>query len=150
MIALASDHAGYELKNKIFDKLSQFGLTVYDFGTNSSDSVDYPDYAHRLTRSILDGESAFGILLCGTGNGICMTANKWRGIRAALCWNVEIAELSRQHNDANVLCLPARFINDELAIDIVLKFLDTEFEGGRHSKRVNKIDPNIRIFDNLL
>lgn len=150
MIAIASDHAGFRLKNVIFDKLTEFGLTVYDFGTNSEDSTDYPDYAHRVTRSLSEGESAMGILLCGTGNGICMTANKWQGIRAALCWNVEVAELSRLHNDANVLCLPARFLTEDQALDIVMKFLDTEFEGGRHLRRVKKIDPSLRIFDDLM
>lgn len=147
MISIASDHAGVLLKNVIFDWLTQQELTVYDLGTNSTDSVDYPNYAHSLVHTILDQKSVIGILICGTGNGVCMAANKWKGIRAALCWNPEIASLSRKHNDANVICLPARFLSDELAIQIVMEFLNTEFEGGRHKKRVDKIDPNLKIFN---
>jgi ribose 5-phosphate isomerase B len=145
MIAIGSDHAGYEMKEALINWISEQGVPVIDFGPESTESVDYPDYAHAVTASILDEESVIGILICGTGNGICMTANKWRDIRAALCWNSEIASLARQHNNANVLCLPARFISIEEAIGIVEIFLDTEFEGGRHEKRVDKINPSISI-----
>jgi len=145
MIAIGSDHAGYEMKEALINWISEQGISVIDFGPESTESVDYPDYAHAVTASILDEESVIGILICGTGNGICMTANKWRDIRAALCWNSEIASLARQHNNANVLCLPARFISIEEAIEIVEVFLDTEFEGGRHEKRVDKINPSISI-----
>jgi ribose 5-phosphate isomerase B len=145
MIAIGSDHAGYEMKEALINWISEQGVPVIDFGPESTESVDYPDYAHAVTASILDDESVIGILICGTGNGICMTANKWRDIRAALCWNSEIASLARQHNNANVLCLPARFISIEEAIGIVEIFLDTEFEGGRHEKRVDKINPSISI-----
>jgi len=141
MIAIGSDHAGYEMKEALINWVAQQEIPVIDFGTDSAESVDYPDYAHAVTASILDGESVIGILICGTGNGICMTANKWRDIRAALCWNPEIASLARQHNNANILCMPARFISIEDAIQILEVFLDTEFEGGRHEKRINKINP---------
>jgi ribose 5-phosphate isomerase B len=143
MIAIGSDHAGFEIKEAIIEWLTQNEIPVTDFGTVSNESVDYPDYAHAVVGSILDEESVIGILICGSGNGICMTANKWRDIRAALCWNPEIATLSRLHNNANVLCLPGRFLNVEQSIQIVECFLDTEFEGGRHEKRVNKINPSI-------
>jgi ribose 5-phosphate isomerase B len=145
MIAIGSDHAGYEMKEALINWISEQGVPVIDFGPESTESVDYPDYAHAVTASILDEESVIGILICGTGNGICMTANKWRDIRAALCWNSEIASLARQHNNANVLCLPARFISIEESIRIMEVFLDTEFEGGRHEKRVDKINPSISI-----
>jgi ribose 5-phosphate isomerase B len=145
VIAIGSDHAGYEMKEALINWISEQGIPVIDFGPESTESVDYPDYAHAVTASILDEESVIGILICGTGNGICMTANKWRDIRAALCWNSEIASLARQHNNANVLCLPARFISIASSIEIVEVFLDTEFEGGRHEKRVDKINPSISI-----
>jgi ribose 5-phosphate isomerase B len=145
MIAIGSDHAGYEMKEALINWLVEQEIPVIDFGPDSTESVDYPDYAHAVTASVLDEESVIGILICGTGNGICMTANKWRDIRAALCWNSEIAGLSRQHNNANVLCLPARFISIEESIRIMEIFLDTEFEGGRHEKRVDKINPSISI-----
>jgi ribose 5-phosphate isomerase B len=143
MIAIGSDHAGFEMKEALINWISEQGIPVTDFGTLSTESVDYPDYAHAVTASILDEESVIGILICGTGNGICMTANKWRDIRAALCWTPEIASLARQHNDANVLCLPARFLSIDHALQILEVFLDTEFEGGRHEKRVNKINPSL-------
>ena len=143
MIAIGSDHAGYEMKEALINWLSEQEIPGIDFGPDSTDSVDYPDYAHAVTASVLDEESVIGILICGSGNGICMTANKWRDIRAALCWNTEIAGLARQHNNANVLCMPARFISIEEAIRIMEVFLDTEFEGGRHEKRVDKINPSI-------
>lgn len=141
MIAIGSDHAGYEMKSAIINWLEQNEISVVDFGSYSTESVDYPDYAHSVVGSIVDEENIIGILICGSGNGICMSANKWKNIRAALCWNKEIASLSRQHNNANVICLPARFISIDESIEILETFLDTEFEGGRHENRVNKINP---------
>ena len=138
-IALGSDHAGYELKLEIRSFLLNLGHTVVDFGTNSSDSMDYPDVAHPLSNSVADNECDFGILICGSANGMAMTANKNKDIRAAICWDVEIAALARKHNNANILCLPARFISNELAFQIVETFLTTAFEFGRHEQRVNKI-----------
>lgn len=138
-IIIASDHAGYELKESIIKHFdSEFEWV--NAGTYSSDSVDYPDYAHPLAEKVAKGEYKYGILICGTGNGIGMTANKHAGVRAALCWNTEIAALARQHNDANVLVLPARFILKEDAFKIVEEFFSTAFEGGRHSRRVEKIN----------
>ena len=138
-IALASDHAGYNLKQVVINYLTQNGATTHDFGCYSTDSCDYPDYAHPLAIAIEKGEYDFGITICSTGNGISMTANKHQGIRAALCWDVPIARLARQHNNANVLGLPANFISQELAIEMVQTFFTTDFEGGRHERRVNKI-----------
>ena len=132
MIAIGSDHAGVEMKEALINWISEQGIPVTDYGTSTKDSVDYPDYAHVVAGSILDGESVIGILICGTGNGISMTANKWRDIRSAICWNTEIAKLSRQHNNANILALPARFISIEESIKIVEVFLDTEFELCSH------------------
>lgn len=138
-VIIASDHAGYELRCKIERKFN--GLFSFkSIGTFSSDSVDYPDFAHPLAESISIGEYEYAILLCGTGNGVAMCANKHKNVRAALCWNKEIAALSRQHNNANVLVLPARFISEELAFEIVETFFSTNFEGGRHERRVNKIN----------
>lgn len=142
-ISIGNDHAGYALKFEIVKMLHYMGHEVINFGTDLADSVDYPDYAHAVMNSLTTGETELSILICGTGNGICMTANKWKGIRAALCWKPEIAILARQHNDANVLCLPARFLETEEALNIVEVFLETEFEGGRHQNRINKINPNI-------
>jgi ribose 5-phosphate isomerase B len=138
-IALGADHAGYESKLEIRSLLLNLGHTVVDFGTNSLDSMDYPDIAHPLSNSVANNESDFGILICGSANGMAMTANKNKDIRAAICWNVEIAALARKHNNANILCLPARFISNELAFQIVETFLTTAFEYGRHELRVNKI-----------
>lgn len=138
-VAMCSDHAGYELKNIIQGYLESQDVKYTDFGTNSTDSCDYPDFAHPCAEAIEKGECYPGIAMCGSGNGIQMTLNKHQGIRAALCWTVELAKLARQHNDANVLVLPARFIEPTLALDIVDAFLNTEFEGGRHVNRVNKI-----------
>lgn len=138
-IIIASDHAGYELKEKIISNFRK----DYDFenyGPFSSESVDYPDYAHPVAEKITQGEFEYGILICGTGNGIGMTANKHAGIRAALCWNKEIAALARQHNNANVLVLPARFITENEAFEVFKTFFSTGFEGGRHQRRVEKID----------
>jgi ribose 5-phosphate isomerase B len=138
-IAIGSDHAGFEYKQALKLSLQSKGLKVLDFGTHSTDSVDYPDFAHPVAHSVEKQESNFGILLCGSGNGVAITANKHAGIRAALCWSVELAQLARQHNDANVLCLPARFVSLEEAQAMVEAFLNTAFEGGRHSNRVGKI-----------
>ncbi|MBQ9440001.1 MAG: ribose 5-phosphate isomerase B [Paludibacteraceae bacterium] len=138
-IALASDHAGLVMKQAIARYLENEHIQIHDFGTHTPDSCDYPDYAHPLALAVEAGEYDFGIIVCGSGNGINMTANKHQGIRSALCWMPELAQLARAHNNANVLALPARFIAHELAIEIVEAFLNTLFEGGRHQKRVNKI-----------
>ena len=138
-IAMCSDHAGYELKNKIKEHLAAKGYTVVDFGTDSEASCDYPDYAHPCASAIESGECAIGIAMCGTGNGISMTLNKHRGIRAALCWAPELAKLAREHNNANILVLPARFIDPEVALQTVDAYLTTPFEGGRHERRIAKI-----------
>jgi len=139
-IAIANDHAGYETKVMLIEHLSDQGYDLTDLGTNSSDSVDYPDFGHKLGNSIESGAYTMGISICGSGNGINMVSNKHKRVRAALCWSVEIAELARRHNDANVCSLPARFISFELARDIISKFLSTDFDGGRHEIRKNKID----------
>lgn len=138
-IIIASDHAGYELKESIIRHFAN-EFEWENMGTYSSESVDYPDYAHPLAEKISSGENKYGILICGTGNGIGMTANKHANVRAALCWNVDIAALARQHNDANILVLPARFIAEEDAFKVVETFFSTEFEGGRHQRRVEKIN----------
>jgi ribose 5-phosphate isomerase B len=138
-LAIACDHAGYEIKEELKKYLEEKGNTVKDFGTNSPESMDYPDTAHPLAAAVENKEFDFGITLCGSGNGINMTANKHQGIRAALCWCVEISALARQHNDANVCSLPARFITFDLAKQIVDTFLSTGFEGGRHQRRIEKI-----------
>lgn len=138
-IAIGSDHAGFELKNLIKDKLEKSGYLVEDFGTDSPASMDYPDVAHPLSDSVSEGNNQLGILLCGSGNGVAIAANKQKGIRAAICWLPELASLARQHNDANILVLPARFIDVSTAIQIVDSFLNAVFEGGRHAQRVAKI-----------
>lgn len=138
-IAIGSDHAGYARKQEVISFLHAQNYEVNDFGPFNEDSVDYPDFAHPVAAAVESGEYNFGILLCGSGEGVCITANKHWGIRAALAWLPEIAALSRRHNDANVLCLPARFISAEEAIDMVKVFLETAFEGGRHERRVEKI-----------
>ena len=138
-IALASDHAGYNLKQSVIRFLQEKGASVRDFGCYSAESCDYPDFAHPMAAAVENGEYDFGITICSTGNGICMTANKHQGVRAALCWEVRLAELARQHNNANVLGLPANFISEELALRMVDTFFTTDFEGGRHERRVNKI-----------
>jgi ribose 5-phosphate isomerase B len=138
-IAIGGDHAGFEYKNKIVKKLESQGYVLKDFGPFSEASVDYPDYVHPLSNAIEKGEFDLGIVICGSGNGVAITANKHQGIRAALCWNEELAALARQHNNANVLALPARFISYELAEKLAEIFLTTDFEGGRHQNRVNKI-----------
>ena len=138
-IALASDHAGFELKQQVQLFLEDNGAKVKDFGCFSTESCDYPDFAHSLALAVENGEYEFGIVICSTGNGITMTANKHQGIRAALCWETKLAELARAHNNANVLGLPANFISAPKALDIVRTFFQTDFEGGRHERRVNKI-----------
>jgi ribose 5-phosphate isomerase B len=138
-IVIGSDHAGFRYKEKIADYLEGAGYSVTDFGCFSEESVDYPDFAHPVARAVEKGKNIFGILICGSGNGVCMTANKHKKIRAALCWTTEIAKLSRLHNDANIVCLPARFIDFDMAREIVNVFLNSSFEGGRHLKRVKKI-----------
>lgn len=139
-IAVGSDHAGFALKNDLLVYLLEREIELNDFGPDSADSVDYPDYAHKVAESVSTGESQLGILICGSGNGVCITANKHQGVRAALAWEPELASLARQHNNANVLCLPARFISKKMAFKIVDAYLDSAFEGGRHENRVNKIE----------
>jgi len=138
-LAVGADHAGFHLKIKVIAYLHEQGYQTKDFGTYSADSVDYPDFAHPVAATVDADDYPMGILICGSANGVCMTANKYPYVRAAICWNEELAQLARQHNDANILCLPARFISEELALEIVKTFLSTPFEGGRHEKRVNKI-----------
>lgn len=139
VIGLACDHAAYELKEYLKTVLDSKGIEYKDFGCFSSESVDYPDFAHPLAEAVESGECYPGIAMCGTGNGISMTLNKHQGIRAALCWNEEIARLARQHNDANILSMPARFISKEEAVKIMEAFLSSDFEGGRHERRIKKI-----------
>ena len=138
-IGIGGDHAGFDLKLKVINYLTEKGHEVHDFGPYNTDSVDYPDFVHPLAKSIEDKSNALGILICGSGNGVCMTANKYKTVRAGLCWEPELAALTRQHNDANVLCMPARFITDLVGLDIVKAFVESEFEGGRHQRRVDKI-----------
>jgi len=138
-IAIGCDHAGFEYKTKIVPWLKQKGWQVNDLGTYSPDSVDYPDYVHPLAASVEKQESAFGILICGTGNGVCMTANRHPGIRAGLCWATDVAKLVRQHNNANIICIPARFAALPATQDMIDVFITTEFEGGRHQNRINKM-----------
>jgi ribose 5-phosphate isomerase B len=140
-LVIGSDHAGFALKEKLKDFISShFGMELTDVGTYSEKSTDYPDYAHKVAELVsADLANTWGVLICGSGNGVSMAANKHRDIRAALCWNEEIAELARAHNDANIVSLPARFISEDLAYNIVSRFLNTPFEGGRHINRVKKI-----------
>ena len=139
-IALGSDHAGFELKSFLIKIFNKEGYSYTDFGTYSTESVDYPDFAHKVGKAVNNGEVSRGIVVCGSGNGVCMTVNKYPGVRGALCWNSEQAELTRRHNNANILCLPGRFIDFNEAIKAVKLFLNTEFEGGRHTARVEKIN----------
>ena len=138
-IAIGTDHAGFEYKTALVKYLNQAGYQVSDFGTYSHDSVDYPDFAHPTAKAVESGECGCGILFCGSANGVAITANKHQNIRAAICWQKEIAELARKHNNANILCIPARFVSLHQATDMVNIFLKTSFEGGRHESRVNKI-----------
>ena len=139
VIPIGADHAGFILKGKIIQFLESKGYQVKDFGCFSEESIDYPDFAHPVAEMVEQNTGMLGILICGSGNGINMTANKHKGIRSALCWNKEITELARQHNDANIIALPARFISEEEALDLVDTFLGTAFEEGRHQRRVDKI-----------
>lgn len=139
-IAVCNDHAGYELKLKILEYLEGEGAEVKDFGAFSAESSDYADFAHPMASAIKKGEFDYGISICGSGNGISMTLNKHLGIRAALCWKPEIAHLAREHNDANVLSLPARFVTESEALDMVDVFFSTDFEGGRHQRRIDKMN----------
>lgn len=138
-LVIGCDHAGFEYKEAIKTWLAANGWKVEDKGTYSADSTDYPDYAHPVASMVADGSAATGILICGSGNGVCMTANKHAGVRAALCWNEELASLARQHNNANIICIPARFVSLELAQNMADTFLSTPFEGGRHERRVEKM-----------
>jgi len=138
-VAIGSDHAGFDYKEQIKNFFSNHNVSFVDLGTLINESVDYPDYAHPVANAVENKEAAFGILICGSANGVAITANKHQDIRAALCWKTEIAALARQHNNANVICLPARFISIEEAIEMVDIFMKTSFEGGRHENRVNKI-----------
>lgn len=139
MIVIGCDHAGFELKSKIINHLLEKGFDVEDMGCYSEDSIDYADYAHPVASKVEDNSDVTGILICGSGNGINMTANKHQGVRSALCWTPEISKLAREHNDANILTLPGRFVSEDLALEIVDVFFSTEFEGGRHLNRINKI-----------
>ena len=139
IIPIASDHAGYELKEEVKKFLATLDIDTKDFGTFSTESVDYPDFAHKVGSAINRGDYKRGIVICGSGNGVQMTVNKYRHVRCALCWTPEIARLGRQHNDCNCLSLPARFISEQTAMEIVDAYLDTPFEGGRHQRRVEKI-----------
>lgn len=138
-VSIGCDHAGYEYKLYLIKKLRKLGMEVIDRGTYGVESVDYPDFAHPVAEDVSKGDVGFGILICGTGNGVCMTANKHEGVRAGLCWEVEVAKLIRMHNDANVLCIPARFVSKIMAGKLLDAFVSTDFEGGRHQNRINKI-----------
>lgn len=138
-ISIGADHAGYEYKQQLIEKLKKEGHDVTDHGTDSPDSVDYPDFAHPVADDVSDKKAELGILICGSANGVAMAANKHADVRAAICWNVELAELARTHNNANILCLPSRHIAYELAEKLTDAFLENSFEGGRHERRVNKI-----------
>ena len=139
-VAIGGDHAGYDLKKVIVKLMEERGYKVKDFGPHSGDSVDYPDFVHPVATGVHSGQYDLGVVICGSGNGVCMTANKHEDIRAALCWQPELASLARQHNNANMLCMPARYISEEDGVAITNAFFDAEFEGGRHQKRVNKIN----------
>jgi ribose 5-phosphate isomerase B len=139
-IAIGSDHAGFEYKEQLKRWLEKSGYSVKDYGTNSLDSVDYPDFAHPVASAVEEKRFEFGVLLCGSANGVAITANKHQGIRAAICWNEELASLARQHNNANVVCIPARFVSYNDAELILDRFLHASFEGGRHEKRVSKMN----------
>ena len=149
-ISIGSDHGGYEIKQSLQRWLNSKSLTVKDFGSHNSESVDYPVYAHLVAKSVQNNECDFGILVCGSGQGMAITANKYNRIRAALCWDKTIAALARQHNNSNILVLPGRFISDDQAIEITKVFLSTIFEGGRHQKRVDLIVQNLNSTTTLL
>ena len=138
-VAIGSDHAGFEYKEDLISFLEAKGIPFHDFGTHSEDSVDYPDFAHPVAQAVESNEASFGILLCGSANGVAITANKHQGVRAAICWGEEITKLARQHNNANIICIPARFVREGDAEKMLQIFLQTPFEGGRHQNRVEKI-----------
>ena len=138
-ISIGNDHAGVDYKKYIQEYLFVKEVEVKNYGTDSLESVDYPDFAHPVSQDVNDQSSDLGILICGSGNGVCMTANKYEKVRAALCWNKELAKLSKSHNNANIVCIPARFVEKEQALEIVKIFISENFEGGRHERRVNKI-----------
>lgn len=138
-VAIGCDHAGFEYKESIISFLDGKSVTWKDFGTYSIESVDYPDFAHPVSNAVENGEASFGILICGSANGVAITANKHQGIRAAVCWEDEIAELARKHNNANVICIPARFVREGLVEEMIERFMHTDFEGGRHKTRVDKM-----------
>lgn len=138
-LSIGCDHAGFPYKKSIITLLKKRGIEVNDYGTHSPDSVDYPDFVHPVANDVEEGKAELGIVLCGSGNGVSMTANKHQDIRAALCWKTELAALARQHNNANVLAIPVRFVSKRMALAMVRTFLDSEFEGGRHARRVGKI-----------
>ncbi|MGH2649279.1 MAG: ribose 5-phosphate isomerase B [Ginsengibacter sp.] len=138
-VAIGCDHAGFQYKEDVISFLDGKSVTWKDFGTYSPISVDYPDFAHPVSNAVENGEASFGILICGSANGVAITANKHQGIRAAVCWEDEISELARKHNNANVICIPARFVREGLVEEMIERFMHTDFEGGRHKKRVDKI-----------
>ncbi|HEY5406772.1 MAG TPA: ribose 5-phosphate isomerase B [Ginsengibacter sp.] len=144
-VAIGSDHAGFEYKEDIISFLDGKSVTWKDFGTYSTESVDYPDFAHPVSNAVESGEAGFGILICGSANGVAITANKHQGIRAAVCWEQELAELARKHNNANVICIPARFVREGVVERMIEVFMHTDFEGGRHKARVNKIACGVAI-----
>ncbi len=144
-VAIGSDHAGFEYKEDIISFLDGKSVTWKDFGTYSTDSVDYPDFAHPVANAVESGEASFGILICGSANGVAITANKHQQIRAAVCWEQELAELARKHNNANVICIPARFVREGVVERMIEVFMHTDFEGGRHKTRVNKIACGVTI-----
>ncbi|MBI1341937.1 MAG: ribose 5-phosphate isomerase B [Terrimonas sp.] len=138
-VAIGGDHAGFEYKEDLISFLEGKGIPFHDFGTHSADSVDYPDYAHPVATAVEKNEASFGILICGSGNGVAITANKHQGIRAAICWGEELAKLAREHNNANIICIPARFVREGDVEKMIQIFITTDFEGGRHQRRVDKI-----------
>lgn len=138
-IAIGCDHAGFPYKSAVKNLLDSLGIEVTDYGTNSPNSVDYPDFVHPVAKDVENGKVELGVIMCGSGNGVAMTANKHQGIRAAICWKNDIASLARQHNDANVIAIPVRFVSEESALQMVRIFISTDFEGGRHKRRVDKI-----------
>ncbi len=138
-IAIGNDHAGTKYKEALIKLMEEMGCSVHNYGTNHESSVDYPDHVHPVAQAVAKSKVQYGVLICGSGNGVCMTANKYQNIRAALCWTKEIALLARAHNDANIICIPARFVTLEEAKKILLQFINEPFEGGRHQNRVNKI-----------
>ena len=141
-IVIGNDHAGDDIKRKIVNYLSEKGHTVINKGSDGKESVDYPDFIHPVSLEVKENKAQIGIIVCGSGNGAAMTANKHKGIRAAVCWNMEIAELARQHNNANIISIPSRFLSEEEIIKIIEVFIKTSFEGGRHKRRIDKIDGN--------